>query len=87
MEFAKHVKTRYEKFGAVVFDTLCEKVFITNDTGKEILSLMDEGLSASEITERIAQEYEGDASQMQKDVTEFIEGLQAAELMASSEEK
>ena len=87
MQFVKHVKTRYEKFGAVVFDTLREKVYITNDSGKEILSLMDEGLDASAIADRLAQEHEKDAAEIQNDVTEFIDGLQSAELMASLEEK
>ena len=83
MQFAKYVKTRYEKFGAVVFDTLREKVYITNDSGKEILSLMAEGLSASEIAERLVREYGGDTSEIQTDVAEFIDGLQSAELLAS----
>lgn len=88
MQFAKYVKMRYEKFGAVVFDTLSEKVYITNKSGKEILSLVAEGLSASEIAERLAGKYEEDASQMHDDVAEFIDGLQSGGLLASlAEEK
>jgi|ETNmetMinimDraft_26_1059896.scaffolds.fasta_scaffold05115_2 hypothetical protein len=83
MQFAKYVKMRYEKFGAVVFDTLSEKVYITNDSGKEILSLMDEGLSASAIAERLARKHEEATSEMQNDVAEFIDGLQSAGLLAS----
>ncbi len=86
MQFAKYVKMRYEKFGAVLFDTLSEKVYITNASGKNILSLMAEGLSGSEIAERLVQEYEEDTSEMQNDVTEFIDGLQSAGLLASSVE-
>ncbi len=83
MEFAKYVKMRYEKFGAVVFDTLSEKVYITNGSGKDILSLMAEGLSASAIAEHLAQGYRGNSSEIQNDVAEFVEGLQAAGLLAS----
>lgn len=83
MQFAKYVKTRYEKFGAVVFDTLTEKVYITNDSGKAILAMMADGLSASEIAERLSRQYEEDASEMLKDVDEFVDGLQSAGLLAT----
>ena len=83
MQFAEYVKLREEKFGAVVFDTLNEKVYITNESGKEILSLMAEGLSASEIAERLAQEFQEDSSEIQNDVGEFVEGLGAAGLLGS----
>ena len=39
MDFTKYTKVRNEKFGAVVFDTLNEKVFVTNESGDEILRL------------------------------------------------
>ncbi len=83
MQFAEYVKLREEKFGAVVFDTLNEKVYITNESGKEILSLMAEGLSASEIAERLAPGFQEDSSAIQNDVGEFVEGLQAAGLLGS----
>ena len=83
MHFAKYIKLREEKFGAVIFDTLNEKVYITNDSGKEILSLMAEGLSASAIAERLVRKYEEDTSEMQNDVAEFIDGLRSAGLLAS----
>ncbi len=83
MQFAEYVKLREEKFGAVVFDTLNEKVYITNESGKEILSLMAEGLSASEIAERLAPEFQEDSSEIQNDISEFVKGLQAAGLLGS----
>ena len=83
MQFAEYVKLREEKFGAVVFDTLNEKVYITNESGKEILSLMAEGLSASEIAERLAHRFQEDSSAIQNDISEFVEGLQAAGLLGS----
>jgi hypothetical protein len=39
MQFEKHVKVRQEKFGSVMFETLREKIFVTNETGAEILRL------------------------------------------------
>ncbi len=86
MHFAKYVKLRNEKFGAVVFDTLKEKVYVTNESGSEILSLIADGVSASVIAERLAQEYKKGASQIQNDVAEFIDGLRSAGLVASSTE-
>ncbi len=83
MQFAEYVKLREEKFGAVVFDTLNEKVYITNESGKEILSLMGEGLDVAEIAKRLAHGFQEDSSAIQNDISEFVEGLQAAGLLAS----
>ncbi len=82
MDFANHVKLRQEKFGAVVFDTLNEKVYATNESGGEILSLIAQGLSAEDISERLGQDYTEDAAGIQEDVQEFIQGLQSAGLLA-----
>ncbi len=43
MNFTEHVKIRSEKFGTVIFETLTEKIFITNETGAEILQLIEQG--------------------------------------------
>ncbi len=87
MDFAKYVKLRHEKFGAVVFDTLNEKVYVTNETGKAILSLLAEGLNAEEIAQRLGKEYEEGGSAVDCDVAEFIDGLQSAGLLASPAEQ
>lgn len=87
MKFAKNVKLRQEKFGAVVFDTLREKVYVTNESGSEILALMDEGLSASEIAGRLGRKYVEDSPQVVADIAEFVSGLDAAGLMAASAEE
>ena len=42
MEFNKHVQVRKEKFGTVIFETLKEKVFVTNSTGSEIIERLKE---------------------------------------------
>ncbi|MHC4788973.1 MAG: hypothetical protein ACYS8K_07190, partial [Planctomycetota bacterium] len=60
MQFAKHVKWRSEKFGGVIFETLNEKVYVTNETGNEVLRLIDEGLDASAVVERLQGGYVGD---------------------------
>ena len=49
MNFTEYVKIREEKFGSVIFDTLKEKVFVTNDTGKDILNFLQQGYSIEEI--------------------------------------
>lgn len=85
MQFAKYVKLRHEKFGAVVFDTLNEKVYITNDTGKAVLSLMEEGLSTDQIIHRLGQDYE-DTAGIADDVSVFVNGLQNARLVVAMEE-
>ena len=42
MNFTEHTKIRKEKFGTVIFDTLTEKIFITDQIGSEILCLVDD---------------------------------------------
>lgn len=77
MEFAKHVKVRQEKFGAVMFETLCEKVFITNETGAEILRLLEEGREPIYIIAELAQNYNGDPEMIKDDVNDFMSILKA----------
>jgi hypothetical protein len=75
MKFTEHTKIRNEKFGAVVFDTLTEKIFITDQIGGEILRLMEQGKDLSEIVSVLGGSYEGDRQMMEKDVAEFAEQL------------
>ncbi len=84
MQYAKHVKWRSEKFGAVVFDTLNEKVFVTNETGDDILRLLHEGRSAAETVARLQEKYIGNEAQVESDVGAFIGQLQSAGLLASA---
>ncbi|MBS3947713.1 MAG: PqqD family protein [Dethiobacter sp.] len=77
MEFAKHVKVRQEKFGAVMFETLCEKVFVTNETGAEILRLLEEGREPIYIIAELAQNYSGDPEMIKDDVNDFMSILKA----------
>ncbi len=87
MNFAKYVKLRKEKFGAVVFDTLNEKVFVTNETGRDILELINEGLDITPIVENLCNMHgHGTMASIQSDVAEFVEQLQVAGLLACAKE-
>ncbi|MDP3731610.1 MAG: PqqD family protein [Candidatus Omnitrophota bacterium] len=72
MIFSEHVKIREEKFGAVVFETLKEKVFITNETGKDILNLLKEGKTAEEIINSLAELYVVEPEDIKEDVLGFV---------------
>lgn len=83
MQFPVHVKRRSEKFGTVVFDTLSEKVYVTGETGKDILQALEDGLDVSSIVARLQEAYEGSEEQITADVTEFVDGLLSSGLLAS----
>ncbi|MDP2938913.1 MAG: PqqD family protein [Candidatus Omnitrophota bacterium] len=72
MIFFEHVKIREEKFGAVVFETLKEKVFVTNETGKNILNLLKEGKSVEEIINSLADLYAVEPEDIKDDVLGFV---------------
>ncbi|KKL99050.1 hypothetical protein LCGC14_1818290 [marine sediment metagenome] len=86
MSFAKYVKVRNEKFGAVLFDTLREKVYVTNETGKDILDLMAQELDPAVIAQRLADSYGEEASEILPQIAEFVEQLQSAGMLAGAEE-
>lgn len=72
MELEEHVKMRREKFGSVVFETLREKVFVTNETGAEILGLIEEGVEPDDAIAELAKSYSGNPAIIKRDVNEFI---------------
>ena len=74
MNFTEHVKIRNEKFGTVIFETLTEKIFITNETGGKILQLIDQGKDVPQIIDELQNSYE-DNQKIGKDVTSFIDCL------------
>ncbi|MCM8832336.1 MAG: PqqD family protein [Candidatus Omnitrophica bacterium] len=76
MEIKEFIKIREERFGAVIFDTLSEKVFVTNETGKDILNLLKEGKSKEEIIDILEKKYESQNNEIKIDVNEFIEQLE-----------
>ena len=77
MELEKHVQVRQEKFGAVVFETLREKVFVANETAAEIFRLHQEGKSAEQIVDELAENYDAEPATIKADVDEFMAGLKA----------
>ncbi len=77
MELEKHVQVRQEKFGAVVFETLREKVFVANETAAQIFRLHQEGKSSEQIIAALAQNYDADPATIKADVDEFMAGLDA----------
>lgn len=80
MVFPKYVKVRQERFGAVVFDTLREKVFVSNPTGADILRLLGEEKSIGDICEELSQSYDGNPTQLKAEVNNFIDKLREREL-------
>jgi hypothetical protein len=72
MSFTEHVKIREEKFGAVVFETLKEKVFVTNETGKDILNLLKKGKTSEEIINSLADWYAVKPQDIKDDVLDFV---------------
>lgn len=75
MQFTEHVKIREEKFGTVVFETLKEKVFVANESGKDILNLLKKGCSVEEMVDTLSMAYSGDKSTIKEDITSFIDQL------------
>ena len=84
MKFTEHTKIRNEKFGAVVFDTLTEKIFITDPIGGQILQLLEQGKDLSEIVSVLGDSYDGDRQMMEKDVVEFAEQLKSNKIILES---
>ncbi len=77
MNFTEHTKIRKEKFGTVVFDTLTEKIFITDQVGGQILELIEQGKDLPEIVSVLGDSYDDDEQEMEKDVLEFTEQLKS----------
>ena len=84
MNFTEHTKIRKEKFGTVVFDTLTEKIFITDEIGSDILQLVEQGMDVPEIVSTLADSYDGDAEAMEKDIAEFAEQLKSNNIISDS---
>jgi hypothetical protein len=75
MRLAKHVRFREERFGAVLFDTLREKVFVTNRQGGDILKHLLGGKSQEEIVDALVQTYSAPREQIASDVSSFVSQL------------
>ena len=82
MNFTKHTKIRKEKFGTVVFDTLTEKIFITDRIGGEILQLIEQGKDLSEIVSELSESFDGDKEVIERDVIEFSDQLKTNNIVS-----
>jgi len=74
MNFTEHAKIRNEKFGTVIFETLSEKIFITNGAGAKILQFIGEGRDLPQIVEELDKIYLED-EEIEKDTADFINCL------------
>ena len=83
MNFTEHTKLRKEKFGTVVFDTLTEKIFITDQVGSQILQLIADGKSQSEIVNELSDTFDGDKQAIEKDVIEFADQLKSSNIIST----
>lgn len=81
MKFTEHTKIRNEKFGAVVFDTLTEKIFITDEIGGQILQMLEQGKDLSEIVSVLGDRYDGDRQTIEADITEFAKQLKSNKII------
>ncbi len=82
MDFTEHTKIRKEKFGTVVFDTLTEKIFVTDQIGAEILELIEQGKDLPEILSVLDNSYDGDEQVIEKDVVEFTDQLKSNNIVS-----
>jgi len=83
MNFTEHTKIRKEKFGTVVFDTLTEKIFITDQIGGEILHLIRQGKGLTEIVNVLGDSYDGDKQLIEKDICEFVNQLKSNNIVSA----
>jgi hypothetical protein len=81
MNFNEHVKIRNEKFGTVIFETLTEKIFITNGTGSEILRLIEQGKDLPQILVELRKNYI-ENQEIEKDAADFINCLKENNFIA-----
>ena len=82
MNFTEHTKIRKEKFGTVVFDTLTEKIFITDQIGGEILQLIELGKDLPEMLSMLGDNYDGERQTIKKDVVEFTDQLKSNNILS-----
>ena len=75
MNFTEHTKIRKEKFGTVLFDTLTEKIFVTDEIGSEVLQLVEQGKDLSQMVSELCETFDGEEQIIEKDVIEFTERL------------
>jgi hypothetical protein len=85
MKFTPNVKVRREKRGCVVFDTLREKVFVTNETGARIVAGIEAGLTPEALVAQLSAEYDQPAKAIEREVKQFIKSLRSNGLALAEE--
>jgi len=83
MNFTEHTKIRKEKFGTVLFDTLTEKIFITDRIGGEILQLIKQRKDLPQVVSELSEAFEGDRQIIEKDVIEFTNQLKSNNIIGA----
>jgi hypothetical protein len=83
MNFTEHTKIRKEKFGTVVFDTLTEKIFITDEIGSEILCLIKQGKDLPQIISELCGIFDGNKQTIEKEAVEFTDQLRANNIVCA----
>lgn len=83
MKLTEHTKIRREKFGTVVFDTMTEKIFITDEIGGEILRLIEQGRELPQIVSELGKDFDGDEQIIEKDVIEFTTHLKSNNIIGA----
>ncbi len=86
MNFTEHTKIRKEKFGTVVFDTLTEKIFITDQIGGEILQLIEQGRDLPQIVSELSEAFDSDSQSIEADVIEFTNQLKSNNIISNIQE-
>jgi hypothetical protein len=81
MEFAKYIKVRPEKFGAVIFDTLKEKVYTTNEIGKEILQLIEKKNTENDIYSALEEKFDCNLETVKDETTKFLNELKINQIL------
>ncbi len=81
MKFSDHTKIRKENFGTVVFDTLTEKIFVTDRIGGEILEPIAQGKDLPQIVSALAADYGCDAETIETDVLDFTGQLKVNKII------
>jgi hypothetical protein len=69
--------------GGVVLDLRRGAMFRVNPLGARVLDLLDEGNSPAQIAETLSAEFAVALSDVQADVTEFVESLKAHGVLSS----
>jgi PqqD family protein of HPr-rel-A system len=78
MKLKKNIATSEEGF---VFNPGTGDSFTTNGTGNDILSLLKEGKSQTEIIESICKKYDTDEHQFEKDLDDFLSQLKDSSIL------